>query len=60
MLDPATIAASLALFDANNLRAFYKHFNVPDISNQDRHIASKSNVQKAITVLKAKCLIALD
>lgn len=60
MMDAAAIAASLALFDSNNLRAFYKHFNVTDINNNDRHIASKSNVSKAITVLKAKCLIALD
>jgi len=59
-MDAAAIAASLALFDSNNLRAFYKHFNVTDINNNDRHIASKSNVSKAITVLKAKCLIALD
>ena len=60
MMDPDSIATSLAQFDGHNLRAFYKHFNVPEINTNDRFIASKSNIAKAITVLKAKCLIALD
>jgi hypothetical protein len=59
-MDPSELCKFLGELNPENLIAFYKHFEIPELNMTARHLDSKANFKRVVTHLQNAELVSLD